>query len=118
MRGRYPQGKDPGDPVFDTLGLAGGEKEVVITVDQLPVHMHVLEGRSSDGDENRPINSIGPTSSGGNAFSGTLTPGESADGVRENVGSDADEISPNDPHDNMSPFQVTNYIIHSGIVTV
>jgi microcystin-dependent protein len=110
MRGRYPQGKDPGDPVFDTLGLAGGEKEVVIAVDQLPVHMHVLEGRGS-GDQNRPINSGGPTSSLGTAFTGTITPGETPEGVSSNVGSDADEISPNNPHDNMSPHQIANYII-------
>lgn len=39
-RGRFPAGMDVNIPEFDTLGKEGGEKEVTLTVGQLPEHTH------------------------------------------------------------------------------
>ena len=108
MRGRFPQGKDSGEPTFDALGGIGGEKAVQMTVDQVPVHMHGLRG-AGHGDGDRPIGVQGPDSSG--FGTNTITPGQTARGVGSNVGINEDIASPNNSHNNMSPFQVVNFII-------
>ena len=48
-QGRIPIGLDTSDTDFNTIGKIGGEKEVTITIDQIPPHNHPLavEGGSS-----------------------------------------------------------------------
>lgn len=114
LRGRLPQGKDISKLDFDTLGKAGGETEITMNADQIPVHRHILQGQG-EGNDNDPLNTSGPTSSDSEPGqpAGSILPGNSNAGVRENVGSNANVISPNDPHNNMSPFQVVNYMIQT-----
>jgi microcystin-dependent protein len=114
LRGRLPQGRDSGVSEYDTMGQVGGEKDITMDADQVPIHRHILRGES-EGDENHSMGTQGPDSSDTNNAgpAGVIWPDESDEGVRENVGSDADEISPNDPHDNMPPFQIVNYIIQT-----
>ena len=42
IRGRVPVGKST-DTDFNELGKTGGEKEVTLTVEQMPAHRHDLE---------------------------------------------------------------------------
>ena len=109
LQGKYPHGLSLIDVEFDTLGETGGQIEVTMDADQIPVHRHILRGGGS-GDGNAPMNNNGPDSSDGGAV-GTITPGQTDRGVTENTGIDNLTPSANNPHNNMSPFQIVNYLI-------
>jgi len=109
MRGRYPHGLSLSEVEFDTLGNSGGVQEAILDVDHVPVHRHILRGRSSGGDGNTPMSDHGPDSSD-SGETGTINP-TGDNGVKENTGDNNHDISENNPHNNMPPFQVVTYAI-------
>jgi microcystin-dependent protein len=88
--GRIPQGKDTGIPDFDTLGNTGGEKDHQLTIPELAAHTHGIDGVAiATGD-----------------LSGF-------NGMMQNLGGNTDSTGSDSPHNNMSPYFVTNYIIQT-----
>ena len=82
------------------LGQASGETAHTLTLQELPGHNHVLQGTAANGDTPIPAtlanaNNLYSTAAGNT----TLTPGSIA-----NAGG-------SQPHDNMSPYLVLNFII-------
>jgi microcystin-dependent protein len=47
LQGRFIVGLDPSDADFNALGNTDGEKEVALTVEQMPEHTHTIEGGGS-----------------------------------------------------------------------
>lgn len=106
LRGRVPihQGTGP-DGVNYVLGESGGSEEVTLTSNQVPPHAHTVNCGVGSGTQVSPQNGY---------FA--ATPGGSAAGFRDSGGAtmSAASISGNQggqPHDNMMPYLVTNYII-------
>jgi microcystin-dependent protein len=85
------------------LGQSGGVETVELTVNQLPAHSHQVNANSSAGTQ--------PTPGGG--LPGALANAYS-DSTTTATRMAADMLSPtgsNQPHENMQPFLVVNYII-------
>jgi microcystin-dependent protein len=83
-----------------TLGEGSGETAHTLTLQELPAHSHILQGAATNGDTPIPTtlanaNNLYSTA----APNTTLTPGSIA-----NTGG-------SQPHDNMSPYLVLNFII-------
>jgi microcystin-dependent protein len=96
--GRMPQGRDAGIPDFDTLGNTGGEKDHQTTENEMPSHSHVVGyANTSAGTGEYAFSNLRNTA----AY--TL---EDNDTTILPEGGDA-------PHNNMSPYFVTNYIIQT-----
>ena len=94
LRGRVGVGKSS-DTEFDTLGETGGEKTHTLTVEEMPEHNHKFN-RTADAHNLVYQNGDTPFNDG---------TGESASaGTTTNTGG-------GQPHNNLQPYIVTNYII-------
>ncbi len=63
LEGNVPVGLDSGDTDFDALGETGGEKEHVLTIDEMPSHTHDLVTNTNNfngPDTLRGLNTPGP----------------------------------------------------------
>lgn len=95
--GRVPVGLDEEDTDFDTLGETGGEKEHTLKVEEMPSHNHtggILIDNQVSGGGRYYFQAQGTTN--GTNFSNSLKIGQ--------TGGDQ-------PHNNMQPYTVTNFII-------
>jgi microcystin-dependent protein len=99
LRGRLPSHQGAGY----TLAQSFGEETVTLNVSQLPAHNHTPQGSSNAGDKSTPAANVWAASAL-NQFSSaapTVTLDPAAVGV----------TGGSQPHDNMSPFLVINFII-------
>ncbi len=94
--GRMPQGKDSGIQDFDTLGNTGGEKDHTLSATEIPDHVHTLELNNSAGTNSSTVRR-GDNTAANDTSSDPMNP--SAGGGQ--------------PHNNMGPYFVTNYIIQT-----
>ena len=103
LKGKVPVGKDTSDTDFDTLGETRGEKTHTLTVNEMPNHSHNVDS---------------------NNFGASSTV-RVASGDYANVGNPVGEINIGNigggqPHNNLQPYIVQNYIIKaaqsSGVV--
>ena len=95
-KGRVAVGKDESDTDFNTLGKQGGEKKHTLTTDEMPKHGHNTQGF------NRTHTGI---SDGGESMSRHKVEGDPVDGgVVLEAGGDQ-------PHNNLQPYIITNFII-------
>ncbi len=99
LRSRVPVHAGPGF----TLGQAGGEETVTLTVQQIPAHIHVPQAKSAAGNRASPAGSVWAASSL-NQYTAN-TPSSSMDAAA--LGS----AGGSQPHDNMVPFLVVNFIL-------
>lgn len=92
LRDKVPVGKDSTDTDFDELGKTGGEKTHTLTVSEMPAHDHDTSNSVGGGSGN----------TAGFMWSTTL-----ADWGKQKTTS----TGGGQPHNNLQPYLVTNYII-------
>ena len=91
--GRVPVGLDKEDTDFDTLGETGGEKKHTLTVDEMPNHNHPISGWVNSG--------------AGAYFTATCN----NTGTEYKNSAYTEATGGGQPHNNMQPYTVTNFII-------
>ena len=97
LKGKVPVGYDSTDSDFDTLGETGGEKTHTLTVDEMPSHNHKTKGQ-------KPAIAKWEYES---TTAGTFAVNNSNGYL---IG-DMDNTGGGQAHNNLQPYQVTNYII-------
>ena len=97
LQGKIPVGKNANDTDFDTLGETGGEKTHTLTINEMPSHNHQREqtGRALYWDED--LTEMGGLTSGVN--------------VQISWNKDTTNTGGSQPHNNLQPYIVQNYII-------
>ena len=106
LRGRVPvhQGQRPGQSAY-TIGQPGGVETVTLTVNQLPNHTHVPLCNVAAGDVKDPSHNF-------LAANPDYTPyTDQGATIAMNAGMITPSPGGGAPHDNMSPFQVLNFIM-------
>jgi microcystin-dependent protein len=101
LRGRVPIHFGSGH----TLGEAAGSTAVTVNIQQLPMHIHFLQGTSTDGNVKSPLNNI--------LARAVATPyTQPAAGGFTTFPPDAvTNVGGSQPHNNMMPYLVLNFII-------
>jgi microcystin-dependent protein len=104
LRGRVPvhQGQGPGLQSY-VIGQNGGTETVTLITSQVPAHSHTLAANSNPGDSSSPANSFFAAVSSSIYSSSAPNAQMNAAAVGLAGGSQ--------PHDNMLPFLVINFII-------
>jgi microcystin-dependent protein len=106
LQSRVPIHMGTGGGSSYVIGQSAGEESVTLTTQQIPAHAHVPQSFSNaqGGNSNTPQASVWAVSTGGSVYANTA-PGSamSPDAVGAAGGSQ--------PHDNMVPFLVINFII-------
>lgn len=93
LKGKVPVGLDSTDTDFDTLGETGGEKTNTLTINEIPAHNHNL---SVQGGNTTSYGFTYDYSNEKRMYNGTDVIGETGGGQ---------------PHNNLQPYIVLNYII-------
>lgn len=86
-----------------TLGEVGGETAHTLNVSEIPTHIHVANANSTLATGTTPANSFWATQDHA-AYNATTDGSKLAAGAVGNTGG-------NQPHENMSPYLVLNFII-------
>lgn len=107
LRGRVPihQGQGPGLSAY-TMGQAAGTETVTLTVNQMPMHNHLVNANSAAGDTGAPAGAIFANSGVTDKeylASGLPNESMSPNIVAQNGGSQS--------HNNMQPFLTVNFCI-------
>src|SRR5437660_12166823 len=84
------------------LGQAGGVEEVTLNTSQIPLHSHFPQATTGGGNSNSPLNGIWAQSASGPYETANL-PNTNMAAMQPSGGSQ--------PHDNMIPFLVINFIL-------
>ncbi len=104
LRGKVVVGQDTTDSDFG-MGATGGEKKHTLTVNEMPSHNHTLKTRLD---------------ATGFAYFPQATRGNDAGTVEDATTNMINNTGGSQPHNNLQPYQVTNYIIKafqsSGVV--
>ena len=103
LQSRIPVHVGPGF----ALGQSGGAESVTLTTSQIPAHNHVPQAfnNAQGGNANDPTNNVWATSTTGSVY---------VSGTPANVAMSPDCVAlsgGSQPHDNMVPFLVINFIL-------
>ncbi len=106
LRGRAPIhfGSGPG-LTPRTIGSAGGAEQVAVTTPQLPAHTHTWQASGSPASETQPQDNV----VGGNLDVDAYAPSTSP--TAPMATSAITSTGSSQPHQNMQPYLVINYII-------
>jgi microcystin-dependent protein len=107
-RGRVLVGRDAGQTEFDTLGETGGAKTHTLTVDEMPAHRHELAIDS----QNAVVSST--TGSGFLKANGAILGRIGSAIVPRSLTSAISAVGADQPHNNLQPYLVTQFIIRAG----
>jgi microcystin-dependent protein len=102
LQSRMPVHVGPGF----ALGQAAGAETVTLTTSQMPAHSHVPLCLAADGNQDNPSNAIWASATGTTVYS-DAAPAASETLAPASIGS----AGGSQPHDNMIPFLVVNFII-------
>ncbi|QDS33445.1 phage tail protein [Brevibacillus brevis] len=104
LRGRIPlhQGTNPSTGTTYVMGGKNGVESVTLTVSQLPAHSHTVHASSQRGTQNSPANAVWAK----NAQQYSVN---APDGLMN--ASSLSSVGGNQPHSNLMPFTVINFII-------
>lgn len=89
--GKVLVGVDTSQAEFNTIGKTGGEKTHILTIDEMPKHKHIVQGRT--GSDSWEIGDIAMRAAGSNP------PGKA----------DTNEQGQGLAHNNLQPYQVVAY---------
>lgn len=108
LRGRVPvgQGQGPGISRSYVIGQAAGVESTTLTLQQIPQHNHPLGATRSPGTTASPVNAF-PADNGAGAAQYTTT----ATGLTQQAAQNLGPFGGSQPHENMQPYVVINYII-------
>jgi len=106
LRSRIPvhQGTGHGDSY--TMGQVGGEENVTLTGNQMPVHTHRPQAQSAAGNQQSPAGGVWAASSSLGEFSSTAPNSTMNPAAISAAGS-----NPNQAHNNIMPYLAINFII-------
>lgn len=110
LQGRYAMHWGQGNGLSPrTIGETAGNETVTLTTSQIPMHNHLMNASSVQGNAKTPANNfnavyIDPNSGSGVEIYGTTSSGTMNPGAISNTGG-------SNPHDNMPPFQCVTFII-------
>ncbi len=107
LRGRAPMHEGQGPGLTDrSLGEMSGTETVTLISSEMPMHNHLAEATSQVGGAQSPIGQFWAAEGGGGA---TFTYIETANGT---MNPNAIGVTGgNQPHNNMQPFLVINFVI-------
>lgn len=97
MRGKVGVGLAPADTYFNTLGKTGGEKTHTLTINEMPKHNHDISRRTDTGSY----------------FNLTSISSQNSQSYNVSTG----DTGGNQPHNNLQPYSVINYIIKVSNIT-
>ncbi len=108
LRGRFTvgAGQGPGLSAND-LGETGGSETVTLTVDQMPAHTHRPQATNARGDRESPSNAIWAQPHQGRGSEAAYAAGGSTPMHPQAFAAQGG----GQPHNNMPPFQVVNFVI-------
>lgn len=119
-RKRVPVGMDETDADFDELGNTGGEKTHKLTTNEMPKHKHLIyQDTNGKGSRNAIVTNYGVT--GGTRIAMLANSGvsdfgpDSGDNAQGLV--NADYAGGDQPHNNLQPYIVTNFIVKAKLYT-
>lgn len=100
LRGRVPVGQKDNDSDFDGMGVTGGEKTHILTIQEMPSHKHTMQDRGRLLYWDATLNNVG------------LKQGTGADIPVESTWNDnTANVGGGQAHNNLQPYQTVNYII-------
>jgi len=102
LQGRTPIHQGSNGVNTYAIGQTGGVETVTLNINQYPLHNHALMGSSNNGTLNSPTNNA----AGGLAVYAAVTPAIAMNSNMVGMSGGGSQ-----PHDNMQPYQVLNWII-------
>lgn len=107
LRSRVPIHMGQGPGLTDRrLGVRSGSEQASVSASQSPSHTHVLQGTTAPADSRHPAGRL-PAATSGIAYG----PNSGADLVEMQAQAVKQSATTNQPHPNMMPFGVVNYIV-------
>lgn len=105
LRGRFPMHEGQGPGLSNRqLGQKSGTETVALNVNEMPGHSHALKCNTARGNADNPQNAVPADADRDRIYS---TSGPNADMSSQAIAN----IGGGQPHNNMPPFQVVNFII-------
>jgi microcystin-dependent protein len=107
LQGRIPlhQGQGPGLSQNYTIGEKAGVETVTLSTQQIPIHNHTLQATQQIGQNAQPQNAFYAQVSTGQLYSEPLDPLVNMNSAMVST------VGGSQPHENLQPFLVLNFII-------
>ena len=111
LRGRVPVGQDVGQTEFDAIGEKGGEKTHTLTASQLPAHQHMLANPNAFAFSWGAVGGTNVYVANAIATAGAGAPSNNLTTNQNSWNRTANDGGGGEPHNNLQPFIVLNYLI-------